>query len=79
MHWLTCYILFVGEGDVPESLRRIEKFLKASIEFHELDLLDREGLEDVFKKVWNYYQHTIALYTHKVRHVCRNCLEDVSI
>ncbi|XP_059908036.1 UDP-glucose 4-epimerase [Gadus macrocephalus] len=39
-----------GEGDVPESLRRIEKFLKTSIEFHELDLLDREGLEDVFKK-----------------------------
>ncbi|CAL8285961.1 unnamed protein product [Lota lota] len=39
-----------GEGDVPESLRRIEKFLKTSIEFHELDLLDREGLENVFKK-----------------------------
>ncbi|KAG7280726.1 hypothetical protein CRUP_004526 [Coryphaenoides rupestris] len=39
-----------GEGDVPESLRRIEKFMKTSIEFHELDLLDRAGLENLFKK-----------------------------
>ena len=64
MHYLTCFILFVGEGDVPESLLRIEKFLKTSIEFHELDLLNREGLEDVFKKVWNYIQPTISLFTH---------------
>uniref|UniRef100_A0A8C8DA07 UDP-glucose 4-epimerase n=1 Tax=Oncorhynchus tshawytscha TaxID=74940 RepID=A0A8C8DA07_ONCTS len=37
-----------GEGDVPESLRRIEKILDTSIEFHELDLLDRPGLENVY-------------------------------
>lgn len=40
-----------GEGDVPESLRRIEKILGTSIEFHELDLLDKPGLEKLFKKV----------------------------
>uniref|UniRef100_A0A4W6DQ03 UDP-glucose 4-epimerase n=1 Tax=Lates calcarifer TaxID=8187 RepID=A0A4W6DQ03_LATCA len=40
----------VREGDVPESIRRIEKFLGTSIEFHELDLLDRPGLEKLFKK-----------------------------
>uniref|UniRef100_A0A7N6AMT9 UDP-glucose 4-epimerase n=1 Tax=Anabas testudineus TaxID=64144 RepID=A0A7N6AMT9_ANATE len=39
-----------GEGDVPESIRRIEKFMDTSIEFHELDLLDRPGLEKIFKK-----------------------------
>uniref|UniRef100_A0A665UIW0 UDP-glucose 4-epimerase n=1 Tax=Echeneis naucrates TaxID=173247 RepID=A0A665UIW0_ECHNA len=39
-----------GEGDVPESLLRIEKLLDTSIEFHELDLLDRAGLEKLFKK-----------------------------
>uniref|UniRef100_A0A669CYF2 UDP-glucose 4-epimerase n=1 Tax=Oreochromis niloticus TaxID=8128 RepID=A0A669CYF2_ORENI len=39
-----------GEGNVPESIRRIEKLLKTSIEFHELDLLDRPGLEKLFKK-----------------------------
>uniref|UniRef100_A0A3Q1E8X1 UDP-glucose 4-epimerase n=1 Tax=Acanthochromis polyacanthus TaxID=80966 RepID=A0A3Q1E8X1_9TELE len=39
-----------GEGDVPESIRRIEKLLNTSIEFHELDLLDRPGLEKLFKK-----------------------------
>uniref|UniRef100_A0A668AM16 UDP-glucose 4-epimerase n=1 Tax=Myripristis murdjan TaxID=586833 RepID=A0A668AM16_9TELE len=39
-----------GEGDVPESIRRIEKFLDTNIEFHELDLLDRPGLEKIFKK-----------------------------
>uniref|UniRef100_A0A671QQX9 UDP-glucose 4-epimerase n=1 Tax=Sinocyclocheilus anshuiensis TaxID=1608454 RepID=A0A671QQX9_9TELE len=42
-----------GEGDVPESLRRIEKFLKTQIEFHELDLLDKPGLEKIFKKPQN--------------------------
>lgn len=40
-----------GEGDVPESLRRIEKFLNTQIEFHELDLLDKPGLEKIFKMV----------------------------
>uniref|UniRef100_A0AAQ4NU95 UDP-glucose 4-epimerase n=1 Tax=Gasterosteus aculeatus aculeatus TaxID=481459 RepID=A0AAQ4NU95_GASAC len=39
-----------GEGDVPESIRRIEKLLDTSIEFHELDLLDKAGLEKLFKK-----------------------------
>ncbi|KAG5266048.1 hypothetical protein AALO_G00249230 [Alosa alosa] len=39
-----------GEGDVPESLRRIEAFLDTTIEFHELDLLDKPGLERIFKK-----------------------------
>lgn len=36
---------------MPESIRRIEKLLDTSIEFHELDLLDRPGLEKIFKKV----------------------------
>uniref|UniRef100_A0A3B1J0E8 UDP-glucose 4-epimerase n=1 Tax=Astyanax mexicanus TaxID=7994 RepID=A0A3B1J0E8_ASTMX len=40
----------VREGDVPESLKRIEKFLDTKIEFHELDLLDKPGLEKIFKK-----------------------------
>jgi len=40
-----------GEGDVPESIRRVEKLLDTSIEFHELDLLDQPGLEKLFKKV----------------------------
>ncbi|KAM9841939.1 UDP-glucose 4-epimerase isoform 2-T2 [Aulostomus maculatus] len=39
----------VREGDVPESIRRIEKLLDTSIEFHELNLLDRPGLEKLFK------------------------------
>lgn len=39
-----------GEGDVPESIIRIEKLLGTSIEFHELDLLDQPGLEKLFKK-----------------------------
>uniref|UniRef100_A0A8C9VED7 UDP-glucose 4-epimerase n=1 Tax=Scleropages formosus TaxID=113540 RepID=A0A8C9VED7_SCLFO len=39
-----------GEGGVPESLRRIEKILNTSVEFQQLDLLDRAGLEDVFRK-----------------------------
>lgn len=40
-----------GEGNVAESIRRIEKHLGTSIEFHDLDLLDRPGLEKLFKKV----------------------------
>ncbi|KAA0711147.1 UDP-glucose 4-epimerase [Triplophysa tibetana] len=40
----------VREGDVPESLKRVEKFLDTQIEFHELDLLDKPGLEKIFKK-----------------------------
>ncbi|XP_019116852.1 UDP-glucose 4-epimerase isoform X2 [Larimichthys crocea] len=40
----------VREGDVPESIHRIEKLLDTSIEFHELDLLDQPGLEKLFKK-----------------------------
>uniref|UniRef100_A0A8C7HBV3 UDP-glucose 4-epimerase n=1 Tax=Oncorhynchus kisutch TaxID=8019 RepID=A0A8C7HBV3_ONCKI len=47
-----------GEGDVPESLRRIEKILDTSIEFHELDLLDRPGLEKLFK------QHSFSAVMH---------------
>lgn len=39
-----------GSGDLPESIQRIEKLLNTSIEFHELDLLDRPGLEKLFKK-----------------------------
>uniref|UniRef100_A0A8D3E7S0 UDP-glucose 4-epimerase n=1 Tax=Scophthalmus maximus TaxID=52904 RepID=A0A8D3E7S0_SCOMX len=39
-----------GEGDVPESILRIQKLLGTSIEFHELDLLDRPGLEKLFKE-----------------------------
>uniref|UniRef100_A0A3P9MX56 UDP-glucose 4-epimerase n=1 Tax=Poecilia reticulata TaxID=8081 RepID=A0A3P9MX56_POERE len=39
-----------GEGNVAESIRRIEKLLNTSIEFHELDLLDRPALEKLFKK-----------------------------
>lgn len=41
----------VGEADVPESIQRIEKLLNTSIEFHDLDLLDKAGLEKLFKKV----------------------------
>ncbi|XP_035237320.1 UDP-glucose 4-epimerase isoform X2 [Anguilla anguilla] len=40
----------VREGNFPESLRRIEKFLGTSIEFQELDLLDKPGLEKLFQK-----------------------------
>lgn len=39
---------------MPESIRRIEKFMDTSIEFHELDLLDRPGLEKIFKKVRSF-------------------------
>ncbi|KAJ7988983.1 hypothetical protein DPEC_G00314840 [Dallia pectoralis] len=38
-----------GKGDIPESLLRIEKILDTKIEFHELDMLDRPGLEKLFK------------------------------
>lgn len=40
-----------GGKDVPESIQRIEKLLNTSIEFHELDLLDKSGLEKLFQKV----------------------------
>lgn len=40
-----------GAADVPESIHRIEKLLNASVEFHELDLLDKAGLEALFQKV----------------------------
>lgn len=56
--WYCCVRVLVfllavngGDGGVPESIRRIEKLLDTSIEFHELDLLDRPGLEKLFKKV----------------------------
>ncbi|XP_068607928.1 UDP-glucose 4-epimerase isoform X2 [Brachionichthys hirsutus] len=40
-----------GEGGgVPESIRRLEKILDTSIEFHQLDLLDKPGLEKLFKE-----------------------------
>uniref|UniRef100_A0AAV2JFG9 UDP-glucose 4-epimerase n=1 Tax=Knipowitschia caucasica TaxID=637954 RepID=A0AAV2JFG9_KNICA len=39
-----------GERDRPESINRIEKLLDTHIEFQELDLLDRPGLEKLFKK-----------------------------
>lgn len=41
---------------MPESIHRIEKLLDTSIEFHELDLLDRPGLEKLFKKVRYFIQ-----------------------
>ncbi|XP_004082427.1 UDP-glucose 4-epimerase [Oryzias latipes] len=47
-----------GEGTVAESIRRIEKLLNTTIEFHQLDLLDRPGLESLFKK------HTFAAVMH---------------
>uniref|UniRef100_A0A8C7I4D7 UDP-glucose 4-epimerase n=1 Tax=Oncorhynchus kisutch TaxID=8019 RepID=A0A8C7I4D7_ONCKI len=47
-----------GERDVPESLQRIEKILHTSIEFYELDLLDRPGLEKLFK------QHSFSAVMH---------------
>lgn len=40
-----------GEGGAAESILRIEKLLGISIEFHELDLLDKPGLDELFKKV----------------------------
>ncbi|XP_060789315.1 UDP-glucose 4-epimerase isoform X1 [Neoarius graeffei] len=39
-----------GENDLPESLHRIEKFLNTKIEFQELDLLDKPGLEKIFNQ-----------------------------
>lgn len=39
-----------GDRDRPESINRIEEILDKSIDFHELDLLDRPGLEKLFKK-----------------------------
>ncbi|XP_028294291.1 UDP-glucose 4-epimerase isoform X1 [Gouania willdenowi] len=36
--------------DMPESLQRIEKLLGTSIDFYKLDLLDKQGLEELFKK-----------------------------
>lgn len=54
-HVLVTFVPFpainVGEADVPESIQRIEKLLNTSIEFHDLDLLDKAGLEKLFKKV----------------------------
>uniref|UniRef100_A0A3B5RDM1 UDP-glucose 4-epimerase n=1 Tax=Xiphophorus maculatus TaxID=8083 RepID=A0A3B5RDM1_XIPMA len=47
-----------GEGNVAESIRRIEKLLNTSIEFHELDLLDRPALEKLFK------QHSFSAVMH---------------
>lgn len=40
-----------GEGGAAESILRIEKLLGTSIEFHELDLLNKPGLDELFKKV----------------------------
>ncbi|KAM9786835.1 UDP-glucose 4-epimerase isoform X1 [Syngnathus typhle] len=45
-----CSNAIKGKAGVPESLLRIQKFLDTSIEFHELDLLDKPALEGVFKK-----------------------------
>lgn len=39
-----------GENSVPESIKRMAALYKTNIEFHELDLLDRPGLEELFKK-----------------------------
>ncbi|XP_075883657.1 UDP-glucose 4-epimerase-like isoform X1 [Nelusetta ayraudi] len=39
-----------GEGGAAESILRIEKLLGTSVEFHELDLLDKPGLEKLFEK-----------------------------
>ncbi|XP_060938614.1 UDP-glucose 4-epimerase isoform X1 [Limanda limanda] len=47
-----------GEGGVPESIHRIQKLLGTIIEFQELDLLDRPGLEQLFKK------HTFSAVMH---------------
>ncbi|TSS85061.1 UDP-glucose 4-epimerase [Bagarius yarrelli] len=40
----------VRENGVPESLRRIENFMNTKIEFQELDLLDKAGLEKIFNQ-----------------------------
>ncbi|XP_041089979.1 UDP-glucose 4-epimerase isoform X1 [Polyodon spathula] len=39
-----------GEGGSPESLCRVERLLHTRIEFRELDLLDRAGLDAIFKE-----------------------------
>lgn len=62
----------VGEADVPESIQRIEKLLNTSIEFHELDLLDKAGLEKLFKKVrklqeFMLLQHLMAAVQTRVQ------------
>ncbi len=62
LRWFFLCLCGWGEGDVPESLRRIEKFLNTQIEFHELDLLDKPGLEKIFKKVKETYTLFILLY-----------------
>lgn len=51
-----------GDRGVPESLHRLEKLLDTSIEFYELDLLDRPGLEKLFKKhVFSAVMHFAGL------------------
>lgn len=54
-----------GEGVVAESIRRIEKLLNTTIEFHQLDLLDRPGLENLFKKV-KIFIHLIILESNRL-------------
>uniref|UniRef100_A0A1A7WYF2 UDP-glucose 4-epimerase n=2 Tax=Iconisemion striatum TaxID=60296 RepID=A0A1A7WYF2_9TELE len=39
-----------GGQNVAESIQRIQKILNTNIEFHDIDLLDRAGLENLFKK-----------------------------
>lgn len=40
-----------GGRGVAESIERIEKLLNTSVEFHQLDLLDKPGLEKLFQEV----------------------------
>uniref|UniRef100_A0A8C6P4R7 UDP-glucose 4-epimerase n=1 Tax=Nothobranchius furzeri TaxID=105023 RepID=A0A8C6P4R7_NOTFU len=47
----NCSNAVKGGKNVAESIQRIQKILDTNIEFHDLDLLDRAGLENLFKKV----------------------------
>lgn len=54
-----------GEGGAAESILRIEKLLGTSVEFHELDLLDKPGLEKLFEKVREHMEEREELNTDR--------------
>ncbi|XP_021118706.1 UDP-glucose 4-epimerase isoform X1 [Heterocephalus glaber] len=39
-----------GRGSMPESLRRVQELTGCSVEFEEMDILDKEALQHLFKK-----------------------------
>lgn len=67
----SVFCCFTGEEGGAESIVRIEKFLDTSVEFHELDLLDKSGLEKLFEKVIRIL--FIYLFLTRVQHSI-NCV-----